>query len=175
MYCSKCGVQNDDNAEFCIYCGANIKQINGDTQKYTEKPLKRNNIISILDFSAILKGLSFGILIGIVTIGFIGMFIGGIITGYYTTTKKRKNVVINGWVVGFISMLIWAIISFLVPSSSLIKAFIAAENIIGSTGLTLTVALIIWLVLWALIALIGSIGGIIGLKISRRRMNESGK
>jgi len=183
VHCQECGTENVDDSQFCFNCGAkitknspneNVKspQINKnqrfETFKDTGKSSKWDDFILTLDFSAIGKGLVIGLIIGIFTAGFIGIFFGGMIAGYYTNNKRLRYAVINGWIVGFVNVIIFAIISFLIPSSALIQSFTDAEGIIGSTSLTIILALIIWLVLWALFALIGSIGGIIGSKISKR-------
>ncbi len=180
--CPNCGIQNEDNAKYCFYCGVdltqnnkieNIETLKGKGEignpRYAVKSSKWDTFILMLDFSAIGKGLLIGLLIGLVTAGFIGIFFGSMITGYYMNNRRIKYLSINGWVLGFISMIIWAILSFLIPSSTLIKSFVDAQSIIGSTGLTIILALIFWLVLWAIVALLGSIGAIIGSKISKRR------
>ncbi len=169
-YCPKCGINNEENAESCYYCGANLKESNEvENTQYTEKSSKGNDSTSMLDFPAIGKGLLIGLPIGLLTVGFIGMLFGGIITGYFTSNNRWKHVAVNGWIVGFINVIIWSVVSLLFPYPILIKSFTDVVNITGSAGLTL--ALIILLILMAVIGLIGSIGGIIGSKISKRRDN----
>ncbi len=137
-----------------------------------EKSSKWNNFILLLDFPAIGKGLLIGLIIGIVTSSFIGLFFGSLITGYYVASKRWKHVAINGLILGFISDLIWIIISFLFSSSNVMSAFIDLGNTLGSTSLAIIFAIIVSLFGFVLMGLIGAIGAIIGSKLTRRKENK---
>ena len=137
-----------------------------------EKSSKWNNFILMLDFPAIGKGLLIGLIIGLFTASFIGLFFGSLIAGYYVASKRLKHVAINGLILGFISDLIWQIISFLFSSSAVMSAFTDLGNIFGSTSLAIVFAIIVSLFGFVLMGLIGVIGAIIGSKLTRRKENK---
>lgn len=186
VFCSKCSKENPDKYEYCYYCGANLIQsnLNEDKTPYndnsnetlensqnTEKSSKRNGYL-MLDFSAIAKGLVVSILIALFFVGFIGVFLGSMITGYYVN-KKWTYGAINGWIVGFISSIIFSIIQILfIPSSGIMTGFVDFINLSGSVFLALLFTAIFLLIGWFLTGLIGAIGGIIGSKLSNRRKHE---
>lgn len=175
MYCSKCGIQNKDHVQFCIYCGANLTQSkagkenvkNVDNLQNMEKSSTWNNLI--LNFPAIGKGLLVSLLIGIVIAGFIGIFFGGMLTGYYTKIKRMKYVAINGWIVGFISIIVWIIIGSVFQLPNLLGINFNVISMVGSDGTALISLLIGMLIGSIIIGLIGAIGAIIGLKLSNRK------
>ena len=137
-----------------------------------DKSSKWNNFILMLDFPAVGKGLLIGLIIGIFTASFIGLFFGSLITGYYIVSKRWKHVAINGLILGFISDLIWLIISFLFSSSTVISAFVDLGNTFGSTSLAIVFAIIVSLFGFVLMGLIGAIGAIIGSKLTRGKGNK---
>mgnify|MGYP000932871478 CR=1 FL=1 len=180
VYCQECGTKNVDDSQFCYKCGAkiiksnfeNVKSAEINEMEKTEKSSVWKDFISMLDFSAIGKGLAIGLIIGIFTAGFIGIFVGGIITGYYAINKKIKELVINGWVLGFISIIIWTIIAQIFQSA-FIKGYLETANVFGSTGLVLMAITIGALIGSILIGLIGSIGALIGSKISKKKKYDN--
>lgn len=166
-------VQNDDHTQFCIYCGANLTQNNElENPENIKNPSKLNSLTLMLDFSAIGKGLVIGLIIGIFTAGFIGLFFGSIVTGYYITIRRWKYVAINGFILGFISGVMWSIISFLFTSSTTMNTIIDIGNIIGSTGLAMVFVIIGWLIGLVIMGLVGAIGALIGSKFARRNVSS---
>ena len=76
---------------------------------------------------------------------------------------------INGWIVGFISIIIWAIIGIVFQLPNILGINFAAVSIAGSDGIDLISILIGMLIGSILFGLIGAIGAIIGLKLSQRK------
>ncbi len=176
VYCQECGSENVNDAHFCFNCGAKLIQNKtaGKSEVYNvnipqdiEKSSTWNNLM--LDFPAIGKGLLVSLLIGIVIAGFIGIFFGGMLTGYYTKIKRMKYVAINGWIVGFISIIIWIIIGIVFQLPNLLGINFGAISTVGSDGIDLISSLIGVLIGSILFGLIGLIGAIIGLKLSNRK------
>jgi len=171
FYCQECGNENINDAQFCSNCGAKLIQnkttrkseVNNDNiPQNMEKLSTWNNLM--LDFPAIGKGLLVSLLIGTVIAGFIGIFFGGMLTGYYSKNKRVKHVAINGWIVGIISIMIWVIIGivFQLPDTLGINFTVANTISPEEIGIELLIAII-------LLGLIGAIGAIIGLKLSKRK------
>ena len=177
VFCGECGTENIEGSRFCSNCGAKLIQ-NKTTEKLEannvdilqdmEKSSTWNDFILMLDFPAIGKGLLVSLLIGIVIAGFIGIFFGGMLTGYYTKIKRTKYAAINGWIVGFISIIAWAIIGFIFQLPNILGIHFEAVSTIGLDEIDISL-LIGMLIAGILFGLIGAIGGIIGLKLSQRK------
>ena len=105
VFCSNCGKENPNEAKFCSNCGIRLTQtneirnINRSTNdnlneninyRYTEKPSKWNNLVSMVDTSTIIKGLIISIIIGIIFISYAGIFLGSMIAGYYTLNGSME-------------------------------------------------------------------------------------
>lgn len=175
VFCGECGTENIEGSRFCSNCGAKLIQNkttgklevnNVDILQNMEKSATENNLT--LDFPAIGKGLLVSLLIGIVIAGFIGIFFGGMLTGYYTKIKRMKYVAINGWIIGFISIIAWAIIGFIFQLPNILGIHFESVSTIGLDGIDISV-LIGMLIASILFGLIGAVGGIIGLKLSNRK------
>ena len=178
VFCAECGTENTEESKFCLNCGAKLIQSkmgkeymnkNVDIPQNMENSSTWDDFILMLDFPAIGKGLLVSLLIGIVIAGFIGIFFGGMLTGYSTKIKKMKYMAINGWVVGFISIIVWAIIGIIFQLPNILGIHFEAVSTVGLDGTDIISLLIGMLIASILFGIIGSIGAIIGLKLSNRR------
>jgi uncharacterized membrane protein YvbJ len=174
VFCGKCGTENSEESKFCSNCGRKLiqnkttgKLDNGYIPQNMEKSSVWNNLI--LDFPAIGKGLLVSLLIGIFIAGFIGIFFGGMLTGYSTKIKKMKYISINGWIVGFISIIVWAIIGLIFQLPNILGIHFEAVSTVGLDVTDIISLLIGMLIASILFGLIGAIGAVIGLKLSNRK------
>ncbi len=114
MFCSKCGKENNDNAEFCFSCGSRLNQLANETKNTTANSENNQNIpirnlilltfiLSLIAFSiTVFASLTLGAMFSFATIGI----------GYMSIKKIRKyqvtgiSVVIIGLILCGISLII---------------------------------------------------------------------
>jgi len=171
--CPRCQFKNKNDAKLCYNCGNEII----DKTSKADKPTSRFK--DILDLSAIIKGL-IALLTIVIVIKFlfkldiryfylciVGIFIGGLITGYFSK-KGFKNGVVNGATVGAIFYFVNAlfVIWFLFfPDQSWLDSHIIGPQ----TSSRLVILSIISSFILAIFGMvIGAIGGIIGNRFSKK-------
>ncbi len=116
MYCSKCGIQNEDNAEFCTSCGNSLRAMSPEASQkpittpndtnYSNIPITNyDKVPNYLVWSIIVTVLSvlffnvFAIATGIVAIVFSTQVDSKLRTGDYDgAVKSSKNAKIWCWV-----------------------------------------------------------------------------
>jgi hypothetical protein len=159
-FCKNCGSKLVSGASFCPECGTQVKSVNEPVrQKSTPRTerdspkfetTQKSGILDVLSIKAIIVGLVITIIIGIGSgilimdtqtvgyISFIGVLIGGIVTGFMTRSDMK-----NGGINGLIMTIIWII--FLIISG------LALGSSFAGLGTDLIITLIM-----------GTIGGLIG-------------
>jgi putative membrane protein (TIGR04086 family) len=107
--CPKCGSKNDNNNDFCLECGNNLKSL--ETTKFNKKALLLgfiviwigNLILYYIYMPSKISFFSWSVFMMII------FFIGGLITGYTANKLYISSATLNGLIVG----IIYATLTFL--------------------------------------------------------------
>lgn len=166
MICSKCGMKNSDESNFCEYCGNKLK----------EDPVSNENSSQSLNWKAIILGSVIGTLVGIVFIlisrlflGFIPLpFLIGIITGYIVGEGWKKGAIHAG-ISNLIFTTVIVIVFFILilPGASFLNEF----AFIGAG----VVAILIGLIVLIFCLFFGVLGGMLGAYIKEILVNRKNK
>jgi zinc-ribbon domain len=139
IYCSECGSENEDNADFCQNCGNLIKpdeKKEGFSQLINWKSLVFGAITFAVLFVLYLLLYVFNPSIGSsLVFGFliIGPFISGIVTGYISG-REFKSGILNGAIIGILYALIMGISAGLIAFLGGLLIFTVLEIIGGFIG-----------------------------------------
>ncbi|MCZ3364553.1 MULTISPECIES: hypothetical protein [Methanobacterium] len=79
-----------------------------------------------------------------------------------------KYIAINGWIVGFISIIVWAIIGLIFQLPNILGIHFEAVSTVGLDVTDIISLLIGMLIASILFGLIGAIGAVLGLKLLNR-------